>query len=101
MLRANTATSAVTSIPGVRPAVLATAAALMVGCATDGGGDATDAVAYEGARVIAGDGSVIESGVFVVEAGTVCRGRGERRGRGAGRRAAGGPRPARRSCPRS
>jgi len=59
----------VTSIPVLRPAVLAVAAALVAGCATDGGGDATGAVAYEGARVIAGDGSVIESGVFVVEAG--------------------------------
>ncbi|MYE34203.1 MAG: amidohydrolase family protein [Gemmatimonadales bacterium] len=84
MFRANAATSAVTSIPALRlafrsalrPAFFATAAALMVGCAADGGGDATEgggvatgAVAYEGARVIAGDGSVIESGVFVVEAG--------------------------------
>ena len=62
-------TDSVTSIPAAIPAALATAVALVAGCATDGGGDATDAVAYEGARVIAGDGSVIESGVFVVEAG--------------------------------
>ena len=65
MLRANT----VTSIPAARFSTLAIAAALLAGCATDGGRDATDAVAYEGARVITGDGSVIESGVFVVENG--------------------------------
>ena len=59
----------VTSTPAAIPAALAIAAVLAAGCATDGGGGATDAVAYEGARVIAGNGSVIESGVFVVEAG--------------------------------
>ena len=62
-------TDSVTSTPAAIPAALAIAAVLAAGCATDGGGGATDAVAYEGARVIAGDGSVIESGVFVVEAG--------------------------------
>ncbi len=65
MLRAQS----LTSIPAARFSTLAIAAALLAGCATDGGGDATDAVAYEGARVITGDGSVIESGVFVVENG--------------------------------
>ena len=65
MLRAQS----LTSIPAARFSALAIAAALLAGCATDGGGDATDAVAYEGARVITGDGSVIESGVFVVENG--------------------------------
>ncbi|WP_419861258.1 amidohydrolase family protein [Candidatus Palauibacter sp.] len=62
-------TDSVTSTPATIPAALATAVALVAGCATEGVEDATDAVAYEGARVIAGDGSVIESGVFVVEAG--------------------------------
>ncbi len=65
MLRAHT----VAPIPAARPAVLAVAAALAAGCAADGGEGGAGAVAFEGARLIAGDGSVIESGVFVVEDG--------------------------------
>ena len=65
MLRAH----AVTSIPAVRPAVLAIAAALVAGCATDGGEDAAGVTAFEGATVLTGDGSVIPSAVFLVRNG--------------------------------
>ena len=52
-----------------RLAILLPAAGLLASCAPDGGGDGAGAVAYEGARLITGDGSVIESAVFVVEDG--------------------------------
>ena len=57
------------SVTLTRLAILLPAAGLVAGCAPEGGGDGAGAVAYEGARVITGDGSVIESAVFVVEGG--------------------------------
>ena len=57
------------SVTLARLALFLPAAGLLAGCASDGGGDGGGAVVYEGARVIAGDGSVIESAVFVVEDG--------------------------------
>ena len=73
MLRAH----AVTSVPAVRPAVPAIAvalvasiaAALVAGCAPGDGGGGAGVTAYEGAQVIAGDGSVIPSAVFLVRDG--------------------------------
>ncbi|MDE2877352.1 amidohydrolase family protein [Candidatus Palauibacter soopunensis] len=65
MLRAH----AVTSIPAVRPAVLAIAAVLVAGCATDGGEGGAGVTAFEGATVLTGDGSVISSAVFLVQDG--------------------------------
>ncbi|WP_420442313.1 amidohydrolase family protein [Candidatus Palauibacter sp.] len=67
MIRAHTATA----ISAVRPAVLATAAALVAGCATDGGGAGAGAgvTAFEGATVLTGDGSVIPSAVLLVRDG--------------------------------
>ena len=43
--------------------------AVLAACAQDGG--MSDATVYEGARVIIGDGSVIENGAFAVEAGQI------------------------------
>ncbi|WP_420632554.1 amidohydrolase family protein [Candidatus Palauibacter sp.] len=57
------------SVTLARLVLLLPAAGLLAGCASDGTGDGAGAVAFEGARVIAGDGSVIESAVFVVEDG--------------------------------
>ena len=57
------------SVTLTRLAILLPAAGLVAGCASDGTEDGAGAVAYEGARVITGDGSVIESAVFVVEDG--------------------------------
>ena len=65
MLRAGTAAT----IPAVRPASLAVAAALMLGCAPDGGGGGAGVTAFEGATVLTGDGSVIPSAVFLVRDG--------------------------------
>lgn len=60
-------------VSAARVAVLVGAAGLMVGCAGGGDGDGAGGgaavVAYEGARIITGDGSVVEAGVFVVEDG--------------------------------
>lgn len=63
--------SAVVAAAGVAAGVAAllAGAGVVAGCAADGGGDGTGAVAYEGARVITGDGSVVESATFVVEDG--------------------------------
>ena len=73
MLRAHE----VTSVPAVRPAGPAVAAALaapvlaalVAGCAPGDGGGGAGVTAYEGAQVIAGDGSVIPSAVFLVRDG--------------------------------
>ena len=67
--RSMAATSRVAVLVGVTGIVASCAGGGGGAGAGDAGGDGVGAVAYEGARIITGDGSVVEAGVFVVEEG--------------------------------